>query len=164
VGAADAGSTLTCECRRTVDVPPLHELRHAVGELTLSPELLIQDLIGRGEVPPGPECVWCGAPTTGEVCVHVRCEQAEEHVRSASRALSAASALTLWFGMLVFRREPRDVQIRGRDVAFDLPLRACPACAAGRRAVADLRTALAAVPEYAALLAKYPHARVSRSR
>jgi hypothetical protein len=50
----------------------------------------------------------------------------------------------------------------GQDIAFTLPLPGCEACRPGLRKPEELRKALRAIPEYAALLDQYPAARIAR--
>jgi hypothetical protein len=51
VTAGSAGSRLECQCGRVVDVPALHQLRGAAGEVDVSPELMVEALLRDGSLP-----------------------------------------------------------------------------------------------------------------
>ncbi len=157
VGPGSAGMRLECPCRRTVEVPSLHELRLAAGEVAVSADVVIETLLREGRLPEERDCVGCDLPTEDVSYAHVECARAE--VRKPGWTLNP---LWLLVGYLVFKREG-EVQVRGRDVAYRLPVRVCEGCARGLNN-SGIRRLLEQVPLYAQLLAKYPRARVSLAR
>jgi hypothetical protein len=157
VSAADAGSSLRCDCGRTVEVPPLHELKLAAGQSAVSPELLLQSLLVNRELPDTDECGSCGKHTDGSLNAIIDCERAEVKVEERT----PTGCLPLPFGAIIYYRTTR-AQVRGRDVVFRVPVRCCPACA--RTLTGDgLRLLLRQNRVCAGVLDKYPHARVTRA-
>lgn len=158
VSASDAGALIPCTCGRTVEVPPLHQLRAAAGQQGGAPELALWGLLRTGALPATDECARCGEPTEGTVVAFVECERAE--IKKAEKRPSGC--LPIGIGFLVFYAPVREPELQGRDVMFHIPVRACPACARELDR-GELRTVLRKHPVCAALLTKYPHARVSRA-
>jgi hypothetical protein len=163
VSASDAGSSVACGCGRTIDIPSLHKLRMAAGETGLSPAVQIQSLLLQGRLPGTRECARCGRETDETCRVSVWCEQAQMEPGGPARAEAAAGCALGWFvpSFLVRGRHAEPVQ-RGEDVAFALPLPVCEACDTQLTAPADVKQALRTVPDYAALLDRYPDAQVVR--
>lgn len=173
VGAADAGSSLRCACGRTVDVPPLHQLRASVGEEALSPAVRIQSLLLAGQLPGTNLCAVCSATTSKRVVIGIECERGELKPGPASRTTAGIGCL---FGMAIgglgglfagnrvmqSSNDPAGARYVGQDVAFELPLPVCTGCRSGLNERATLVAALRHVPEYAALLDRYPSAVAKR--
>jgi hypothetical protein len=171
VTGADAGASLRCGCGRTVDVPPLHQLRLAVGEEALSPAVRIETMLFKKQLPGTRECVVCFRETDDIVSFHVVCERGTMKDDDSAPDGVAGGCL---FGCLVGglpgliganrlmrRSAPSAPKQVGQDVAFTLPM---PVCAACEREVSDpaaFPVALRHIPEYAALLDRYPNARIT---
>lgn len=161
VSATDAGASLPCGCGRTVEVPPLHELCAAAGQTPLSADAQLPLMLLRGDLPGTDTCVCCGRTTTGLVVVDIVCERAE--VKRVGRGGPIGCfILGLLLGWIVLIRESRDEKVVGRDVAYSVPLRVCEQCDDDLRSAGNLRGALRQTPIYAALLDKYPNARITR--
>lgn len=157
VGASDAGALLSCACGREVEVPPLHQLRAAAGEHGGAPEPELAVLLRNRALPETDECARCGEPTDGTVVARVECERAE--IKQPERRPSGC--LPIGIGVIVFYKPVGDPVVRGRDVLFRVPVRACPRCARALHG-GELRTALRKYPVCVALFAKYPRATVTR--
>jgi hypothetical protein len=158
VTGADAGASLACACGRTVEVPPLHQLRAAAGQLAAAPEMLLTSLLVNRELPDGADCTECGRPTDGVVWADVACERAEV---LPGRSVPVG-CLPIGFGILVFYRRTRAPEVRGRNVGFRVPVRCCHGCAPALTGAA-LVAALRRHPACAGVLDKYPHARITRA-
>ncbi|MBM3979738.1 MAG: hypothetical protein FJ304_05555 [Planctomycetes bacterium] len=173
VSAADAGESLNWACGRTVDVPPLHQLRASVGEEALSPAVRIQSLLLAGQLPGTNLCAVCSATTSKRVLIGIECERGELKPGPASRTTAGIGCL---FGMAIgglgglfagnrvmqSSNDTAGAKYVGQDVAFELPLPVCTGCRAGLNDRTALIKALRFVPEYAALLDRYPNAEVKR--
>ncbi len=172
VTGADAGASLRCDCGRTIEVPPLHQLRTAAGEEVLSPAVRIETLLLEGKLPGTRECVSCFRDTGGLVRIAVECERGTMKDDNSSRDGVAAGCL---FGLLVgglpglyganrmMQGGPGITTKQvGQDVEFTVPLPVCEVCQHELNDAA-LRVALRHIPEYAALLDQYPDARVTRA-
>jgi hypothetical protein len=157
VGATEAGTTLRCDCGRTIDVPPLHVLRKSAGELGASPDLLLQGLILKKQLPDSDQCASCGTRTDGEVVAVINCESAVEQEEKRT----PVGCLPIGFFAIVIYHTTQK-KVRGRDVWFRVPVRCCPACAGD---VGDdrLRLLLRQNRVVAGVLDKYPHAHVTRA-
>lgn len=154
VSAGEAGIRLSCECRRTIEVPDLRTLRLSAGEPTASPELVIEALLRDGEVPGEGECVCCGVPTEEISFISVECERPEQKAGGWKISLIA-----LLFGRLFF--ESTQMSDRGRNIAYRLPIPMCRVCAKGLSRSA-IPAALRKIDVYRQLLDKYPHASFGR--
>lgn len=165
VTAGDAGASIRCECGRTVEVPELHELRAAAGEEAVSPVVQLQTLLLAGQLPGTRSCARCGAETDGLVRVSIQCERAivksavGQHERLAGCLLFGL--LGYLFADLMFFRQ-RHVIEQGQDVEITAPVRVCQTCASELTTSETIRQSLRKTPEYAALLDKYPNARITR--
>lgn len=161
VTGGQAGSTVACECGRTVEVPTLGTLKRSVGQSAVSADWEIEHRLKEGSLPVETECVLCGAMTTDTLPVRVECERAE--VKSAFKWwYFVFFPLGMWFliGMIVAQLTGRE-RLEGRDVAFRLPVRVCAGCRSQVQTVEGARAALMKCELYARLLVKYPHATVS---
>jgi hypothetical protein len=160
VTEASAGGTVGCVCGRTVPVPPLTELRVRAGlpPYQVSPEVLIEHLLGSGELPPDNDCLECGRPTDGLAFVRVECERL--WVKTGPGVFwyillgwfNILAAIFLWWS----RKEGAEF---GRDKVYRLPLPVCEECRP------KLRPGLARdwtcrVGVYEQLLDKFPDAAV----
>lgn len=151
-------------CGRSVEVPPLHELRIAAGQDVLSPVIRVQSLLLRGELPGTRNCAVCHRETDGRREVSVECERAVVKAGGPSRADVAAGCL-LSFGLgalLQLMRRTAAAKELGSDVAVVVPLPVCDACLPVVDGPGRLRQALRQIPEYAALLDRYPDAVIVR--
>jgi hypothetical protein len=164
VSEGDAGAAVGCECGLDVKVPTLKELRLAAGlpPYEVSPELLVEDLLARGEVPTGRSCVGCGAETDDVVYAVVECERAwRKRPRHGWLGLVAAFFSPL-LGLAVLA--DAEGEMVGEDKIYHLPLTACPVCRKRLRNPADLKGCLERVPVYRWLLLKFPEAGIGLGR
>jgi hypothetical protein len=159
VSEASAGGSVQCLCGRTVPVPQLTELRVRAGlpPYHIGPELLIEHLLLRGELPPTRACVECGNDTGDRVYVCAVCE------RARVRQSGGISWAVLLFGFLLFRAliriwEERETTVLGKDKIYRLPLPVCAACRPRLRGPHVVREWLGRVAVYEQLLDKFPDA------
>jgi len=166
VTAADAGASLGCACGRTVEVPPLHQLRADAGQDVLSPVVRVQALLLDGRLPGTRACACCRCDTGGLVQARVQCQWAIVSSGGPSRAdMIGGCLLSAWLGLLLhFFRRSAPPKEHGQDIVVILPLPVCEACRPTLDDPAELRGALRAIPEYAALLDHYPDARIMPAR
>ncbi|MBA4191028.1 MAG: hypothetical protein C0467_23835 [Planctomycetaceae bacterium] len=169
VTGADAGTSLKCGCGRTVEVPPLHQLRTAAGQNVLSPALRVETLLLEGKLPGTRKCAVCTRETDGRSRVAVECARGILKDDGSSRDQIAAGCL---FGLLfggavglfganrIMSGESANLKAVGQDVAFTLPLPVCEGCQPTVTKPTELRTALRHIPDYAALLDAHPDAKI----
>ena len=162
VTGADAGSALPCACGRAVEVPALHELRTAAGEEVLSPAVRIHALLLDKKLPGTSECACCHRETNDLVHVTIECERVITKSGTSKGEWVGGCLLfgVIWAWVLFQSRPP--IQ-RGQDVVLTVPLPLCERCRFELTSLPELRKALRHVPEYAALLDRYPNARITRA-
>lgn len=168
VAAADAGADVPCGCGRVVEVPPLHLLRTSTGEAGVSPVVSIRALLLAGRLPGTRRCAVCDRETDGLAHAAAQCEWAVLAGGRPTKAEIAGgcllSSLSCGLGALLFAyllgRGAREAKQYGEDVTLTVPVRACDDCRPGLADPAALRAALRETPEYAALLDRYPNARI----
>jgi hypothetical protein len=78
VGEGDAGARLHCQCGRTLEVPPLDELRQRAGlpAPELMPETVVETLLLAGKLPEEHHCVVCATATDGVIRCTTECDRA----------------------------------------------------------------------------------------
>ncbi|MDY3555774.1 hypothetical protein R5W24_004920 [Gemmata sp. JC717] len=168
-GAADAGASLPCACGRAIEVPPLHQLRLAAGEDVLSAAVRVKALLLKGLLPGTRECSVCFRETGDVVHVAVECERGRMTTASGTPREQVAAGCLLGVligglpGLIAANRMMKQTEVEGpkqigQDVAFTLPLPVCVACRFGLDDRQSLVRALRAIPDYAALLDRYPAA------
>lgn len=165
VSAADAGASFPCACGRTVEVPPLHQLRTAAGESPLPLLAQVRLLIQNGQLPGTTHCARCSQPTKGMMRFGLGCEPTPGPVRGASNPEAGCLLFVLFgplYGPLFKHFVSRSVQAESPDVSLVAPLPVCEACRPALDDPGELRKALRTVPEYAALLDQYPGTRITR--
>jgi hypothetical protein len=162
VSEAAAGGEARCACGQMVRIPEWTELRERAGlpRYNLSPELVIENFLIRGEVPFDDKCVKCEEPTDQLVRVLTKCERG--WVQQTGGVTWLTALMMIFSPVIVFQR--REERSYGRDKIYSLPLRICPACLATIRTRDDVKHCLRAVPVYNLLLDKFPDAEVSISR
>lgn len=163
VAATDAGTTARCPCGRAVEVPPLHQLRAVAGEETVSPVVALRSLLLAGRLPGTRRCARCGRDADGLAHADMKCEWAVM-TGGPSKAEVAAGCLVFGaLGALLLARSlaDRGSKQHGDDVVLTVPVRVCDGCRPDLADPAGLRDALRQTPEYAALLDKYPAARIT---
>ena len=160
VTGADAGATLPCACGRTVEVPPLHELRTAAGQEVLYPAVRIHALLLDKKLPGTRECACCHRETDKLIQVVIECERVITESGSTKGEWVGGCFLFgfIWTSILLQSRQP--IQ-RGQDVVLTVPVPVCERCQFEVTAPPELRKALLQILEYAALLDRYPNARIS---
>lgn len=164
VSGADAGATLPCECGRSVEVPPLHELRIGAGQDVLTPFIRLQAMQLEGKLPGTRDCALCHRGTDGVVHIAVECERAIVKSSGPTRAdMIGGCILSLPFGLFLhlLRRNAPTIQ-HGQDQVLTLPVPVCDPCQMTLNNPAILRQALRHIPDYSALLDHYPNARIAR--
>ena len=156
-----AGSRVTCPCGREVEVPSLRELRRLAGAAdTVNPVLVLERLAASGRLVASGACSRCGRDDAATVHITVTCERS--WTKTSRLAWWLMPALP-WFARILVREEAEEAPAQqfGRDVSLRLPLRLCAACRPEVRDRAALCDVLREVPEFAALLDRYPAARLS---
>jgi hypothetical protein len=143
-------------------VPPLTELRVRAGlpPYHVSPELLVEHLLLRGELPPDSRCLECGRDTDRRAFVTAVCERARirEH-GGFSWAVLLASIFFL--PMRIWLWQQRETTVLGKDKFYRLPLPVCDTCRPRLRGGQEVREWLARIPAYGLLLDKFPDADLS---
>jgi hypothetical protein len=168
VNEAKAGGEVNCACGRAVRVPPLTELRVRAGlpPYHISPELLIEHLLGSGELPPDKHCLDCNRLTDCVMFVAVECERLRLEKRQSMLWYIPVYLLTNWIvALALFDRErhrdhPKEY---GRDKIYRLPLPVCENCHAKLRP-RQAKEWLRRVPVYEQLLDKFPNAVVTLAK
>ncbi|MDB5313091.1 MAG: hypothetical protein JWO38_7293 [Gemmataceae bacterium] len=167
VTPADAGATLACGCGRTVEVPPLHQLRQAAGQEVLSPVIKLRALLLDRRLPGTRRCALCDCETDGLAQVTIQCEWAIITGGKVTKGEAATGCLLFFLGgwlasvIYLFARSQREPKQHGDDVAITVPVRICEACRADLATEAGLRQALRQTLEYAELLDQYPKAHIT---
>jgi hypothetical protein len=165
VSEAAAGRDVQCACGRNVPVPSWMELRERAGlpRYHISPEVMVEHLLGTGELPFDEKCVRCEEETDQIVRVLTTCEVAL--TKSEGTPLWATILLwAIWWPAAVWslaRAASGEEKTLGRNKIYWLPLRVCPACRKTLRSQKDIKLCLRAVPLYDQLLDKFPDATVS---
>jgi hypothetical protein len=156
-----AGTTVTCQCARKVDVPTLARLKASVGQSAISADLELEHLAATGALPLESNCTICGGETTNKVAFSVVCERPEDK----SGGSFWYQVFFIWFSPLLYMMHmaTRRSEVHGRNVVFRLPLRVCETCQPSVNSRSAIRDALRRTPVYARLLDKYPDAKISNA-
>ncbi len=162
---------LSLRCGGTVDVPALHTLRASVSEQKLSPAFRLEALLFDRRLPGTRSCAVCGQETDFLIQVSVVCERGTSKPDGSSRDEVAGESLGCLLGSFLGAgpwQESTHEAYRlsrqiGQDIAFIVPLPICDSCRPVLEVPASLRRALRQIPEYAALLDRYPDARIAVS-
>ena len=163
VTEGSAGTEVTCACGRNVRVPSLGGLRQLAGIVVPhpAPELVIEQMLLAGTLPPDRNCVHCGAATTDLLTVHVECERAWRRGSDSTLSGNIGLFIGIFLKPISFLlRAGDEEQVFGRDKIYDLPLPVCPSCRAKVSDELAIWTSLRRVPEYRRLLEKFPEAKV----
>lgn len=162
VSAGQAGTTITCECGRTLAVPSLGKLRELAGQGRYEAGTIdrIHGMIKRGALPAGDRCVVSGEYTHDVFDLWV---QAEKIVTGDENRLAKALVALLISPVLlgaIYRPLRANV---GRETFVPTPLRVAAAYhgKVQRASQRKLKRWLRTVPIYADLLREYPLATVS---
>jgi len=159
-----AGTKRECSCGRVVIVPPLHQLRSNAGlnAYNVSPELVIEQLLVAGRLPPDKACVQCGQDTDELLYIDTECEKAVVHTPGKVALPFVLLSLLfspVWALLILVMQRDRGPQVEfGKDKIYALPLPVCHGCRGSLRNVSDIKESLCVVPEYRQLLEKFPHA------
>ena len=166
VTEGSANAVIMCSCGKSIEVPSLRQLRQQAGlsAFAIAPELVLESMLTRGELPAERDCLLCGAQVASIRRFHVICERSWEKKTGDSRVASGLLAVltTIFFGWWVYIRKQREVRQLGRDTQFTLPVRMCDHCAADVRDRQGMVRVLSEVPVYRQLLDKFPNAEISR--
>lgn len=161
VPGSAAGTTLTCDCRRTVEVPSFARLKSSVGESSVSVDLVIRHMLANGELPVETDCVICFRTTKNKESFQLECER-EELTRSSK--LSWFEIVAMFFmspiRLFIVANQYADTRMAGRDVILNLPIRICKECEPDLKTGADVRAAMKKTDLYRQLFEKYPDSRV----
>jgi hypothetical protein len=170
VSAADAGSSLRCECRRAVEVPALHVLRASAGDDKLSPAFRLEGLLFSGRLPGTRSCARCNCETDERIQVSIVCERGTSGPDNSGSDENAQEALGCLLGSLFSWDVPNETREgyrpsrkQGQDVAFVVRLPVCSACNSTMNNLGALRVALRTIRVYADLLDHYPKALLART-
>jgi hypothetical protein len=162
VSEAAAGGEALCACGQTVHIPEWTELRIRAGlpPYNISPELLIENMLVKGELPFDDRCIRCEEVTDHIVQVLTACERVwvKDTGGGTWASIFAMMFLGIW-GVLIAQRG--EGKAYGKDKVYSLPLRICPTCRQTLRTPHDIKLCMSAVPTYHLLLDKFPDAEVS---
>src|SRR5260370_11128712 len=140
VSEAAAGGEVRCACGQTVRIPEWSELRVRAGlpPYNISPELLIENMLIKRELPFDDKCIKCEEPTDRIIHVLTKCERV--WVKDSSGGTWASVFAVLFFGIWgVLAMQRREEKTYGRDKIYSLPLRICPACQQTLRSQRDIK-------------------------
>src|SRR5262245_41381266 len=163
VTEGSAGAQVKCVCGRTLTVPSLGGLRELAGEPAHlpAPEIVIEQMLYVGALPPDHRCVHCGLETADVVTVQVECERVWIHKKGGFWLTLFFGVFFSWlFALIAMLARDKEVHEFGRDKIYALPLPICPKCQPMLTGVEAARASLARVPEYRRLLEKFPEAKI----
>jgi hypothetical protein len=160
VAATLAGSRFACPCGREVSVGSLSQLKLAAGEVVLSPDVRIEQMLQLGMLPQEDRCLICRKATLNKAHFWATCERAFVKKDASQKwwIILLAWLFLGWFFVILLFLRARDDQVHGTDVQFRLPLRVCPECSRELDNPQIFHDAVFATPIYAELLEKYPDA------
>ena len=166
VSATQAGSTMTCGCGRSVDVPTLSSLRKSAGESAIPSDTIetIQAMIRGGELPSGDICPYSGRPANDTIFFHVQCERVWVRGGESLESGNFAYMFLGWIGALIALQKLRPREELGRDISLEVPL--CISSDVrptimGMRRQRGLKALLCQTHIYAQLLQEFPRATVT---
>jgi hypothetical protein len=163
VTEGSAGAQVKCVCGRIMTVPSLGGLRELAGEPAHqpAPEIVVEQMLLAGALPPNRNCVHCGLATANVVNIQVECERVWVH-KSGGYGAAAFFALFIswWFAGIALLFRDKEVHEFGRDKIYALPLPVCPECRPMLNGGKAAKASLARVPEYRLLLEKFPEAKI----
>jgi hypothetical protein len=113
-----------------------------------------------GQLPGTRDCACCHRETDGLVRVSVECERPIVKNPTSKAEWLAGCLLFGWVGALLLFRT-REPIVHGEHVVLTVPVRVCDACRGTLSNLYVLRQALRQTPAYAALLDRYPNARIT---
>jgi hypothetical protein len=162
VSGADAGASLPCACGRTVEVPPFHLLRSARGDTAVSVLAQVRGLISNGLLPGTSECALCGHTPGGPISIAVECERlvSDRISRAEVFGCLVLPGCVGWLPALLMSAGARKARQQAIEVSVILPLPVCRSCKPSLDDPDALRRAIRQIPEYAALLDRYPNSRM----
>jgi len=166
VSATQAGSTLKCDCGRSIDVPRLSVLREFAGEspVPLNTIERIRAMIQSGDLPSGDICPYSGRPANSTLYVHVQCERSWVRGGDSWNIGTVIAYLLLgWIAALIASRESQPEEELGRETSVELPLRISSdvdSKVVAIRGQKKLKKLLRETPIYAELLQEFPDANV----
>jgi len=134
----------------------------SAGEVVLSPEVRIEQMLQLGMLPQEDRCVICRKATSEKAYFWAACERAfvkQDPNRSLWVIIPAWLLFGWWFLLLLLLT--REDQVHGTDVQFRLPLRVCSECRPDLTNTQTFHDAVYATPIYAELLEKYPDANLT---
>jgi hypothetical protein len=172
VSQGAAGTSVSCPCGRTVPVPSLRELQRLAGveRAQPSPELVVEVMLAKRQLPQERHCVLCEEATDGILCCTAECEKAYVEGGPSWRSqalgffiLSLISLVFGWIWLIILGRDKVERE-QGKDRIYVLPLRICEECRRHLTQPEAIIAAMLRVPLYKQLLDKYPETTVSVQR
>jgi hypothetical protein len=124
-----AGASLPCACGRTLQVPPLSEMRRQAGKPAYQARarLVIERMVADGELPPR-TCVACGSTPAGVVDIVTECEKEWTRATGPSRTIGF-----LFLGLWAFFLREQEERVLAHKVSVWTPLTFCSVCRRGLR-------------------------------
>ncbi len=161
VPGSAAGTTIVCDCRRTIEVPSFAQLKASVGESSVSIDLVLRHMLANGELPVETDCLVCTRTTRHRATFTVECER-EEMISAKRHPWLEFFALMIFrpLSLFVSAYGDDDDRIVGRNVALKLPIRVCKECEMDLKTEADVRALMMRTEVYGRLFEKFPEARV----
>jgi hypothetical protein len=162
-----AGSIVTCTCGRQNQVPPMSELRQAVGQTPMPLTIVerIEQRLLQGRLPESRQCAETGISTESICEFHIVCEQPWANKGSLAERFALVFSLVFGFiGMFsAMSGSELGAEVHGRETTLTVPLRLDleRVGSIGRFSQRKLRELLSNEPLYAELLAEYPEAIIS---
>jgi hypothetical protein len=162
VSAGQAGTTIACECGRSISVPSLGKLRELTGRGRYEAGTIdrIYAMIKSGQLPSGERCVVSGEYTHDVFDLWVQAEK----IFTGDENRFARFLVAFFISPLLIRPyfQPERANV-GRETFVPTPLRVAPSYHGRVRAASQrkLKRWLRSIPIYAELLHEYPLATVS---
>ena len=166
VGSSQAGTRLTCDCGKEVEVPSLSRLRVSAGDnpYEVSVSDTISRMIAEGELPAGHVCEVSGEPTDDvlELYVLVTREFIKKKGKLWFLVLGAALSPIFYLVFLAQGGHGKLVPAAGSESAIPTPLRIASRYHKRYRKAGQwrLRRLLRRIPIYEVLLKDHPEGRI----
>ncbi len=179
IAATAAGSTIVCDCGRSLLIPQLSEFRSAAGQEAYGRNTAdaIAQMVRAGELPSGEICAISGQPTKDVAVLCIECERVRvrgERFDASERMFFRTMFRLVFLGLIgtllsciifPFRRSTRKSDApeeRGNQLVVRAPLYVCCRLHGQlkRGSQRYLKRLLGQTPTYATLLKEYPEATV----
>jgi hypothetical protein len=167
VGATQAGRKLDCPaCGQPVQVPRLSTLRISAGEeaIPLNSVERVEQAVRQGKLPSNQVCPITGGNPDSIAVFRIHCEQTwKKEGDSLVESIFWRVLFGGWIGRMIADSRAAKPEVLGRNTAVDAPVRVSSSTLQSlshQRNQREMHRILKAVPEYAAVLADFPKARV----